>query len=303
MVPPLPSEYPDWRDDGRALLGFGRRRVEQEVSSDEADRCHRMGADLAWATAVDHPTEPETDGCGACAYRSAARRLQERRRAESAGEDHPPVGSSPTPGAGIPLPALVHEDCMKGQPCEDMMPLIRGTVAERAAAQAEREAEKASSGSVAVDTALEQERTPHERAALARDLLGRAKLSEEAIRAIRGEATVIGPEPPPTIDGEPVTRPGVKYDQEKPDWSLLPWRAAEEVVRVLMFGARKYSPDNWRRVPGLQARYRNAAQRHLVEDRKGLRFDPESGRRVLAHAVASLMFVLEDDLMTEEESK
>ncbi|HKE56465.1 MAG TPA: dATP/dGTP diphosphohydrolase domain-containing protein [Pyrinomonadaceae bacterium] len=38
---------------------------------------------------------------------------------------------------------------------------------------------------------------------------------------------------------------GVKKDLGKLRWSLLPWDALEEVVKVLMFGASKYADRNW----------------------------------------------------------
>ena len=48
---------------------------------------------------------------------------------------------------------------------------------------------------------------------------------------------------------------GVKYDQDKLQWSLMPWDALEETVRVLMYGAKKYpEPDNWKRVPDAEKR-------------------------------------------------
>lgn len=37
---------------------------------------------------------------------------------------------------------------------------------------------------------------------------------------------------------------GVKYDQEKPRWSLLPWDVLEWVVKVLTFGSKKFTEQN-----------------------------------------------------------
>lgn len=62
---------------------------------------------------------------------------------------------------------------------------------------------------------------------------------------------------------------GQKLDQGKLRWSLLPWKAAEEVVKVLEFGAQKYAPDNWRKVPNASQRYKEAAMRHMVELMQG----------------------------------
>ena len=54
---------------------------------------------------------------------------------------------------------------------------------------------------------------------------------------------------------------GIKYDGGKPDYSLLPFNALEEVVRVLTYGAAKYSRDNWKLVEPHKERYVAAALR------------------------------------------
>lgn len=58
---------------------------------------------------------------------------------------------------------------------------------------------------------------------------------------------------------------GVKYDQEKPRWSLLPWDVLEWVVKVLTFGSKKYEDHNWQKVPNAVDRYESALHRHLWE--------------------------------------
>lgn len=71
----------------------------------------------------------------------------------------------------------------------------------------------------------------------------------------------------------------------------------EEVAKVLTFGARKYAPDNWRKLDNLRARYIGAALRHITEELKEpAHKDAESGLDGLAHAICCLMFVLEDRL-------
>lgn len=69
----------------------------------------------------------------------------------------------------------------------------------------------------------------------------------------------------------------------------------EEVVDVLEYGAKKYSPDNWRKVPGLQDRYFSAAMRHYMEYRLDSDSrDEESGLRHSAHLLCCLLFLAED---------
>lgn len=90
--------------------------------------------------------------------------------------------------------------------------------------------------------------------------------------------------------------PGVKFDGGKRPWRLLPWKATGVVVDVLKFGAEKYSPDNWRKVPQARERYFDAAIRHLEAWHGGEMMDPESGLHHLAHAACCVLFILELEL-------
>lgn len=85
---------------------------------------------------------------------------------------------------------------------------------------------------------------------------------------------------------------GVKDDELKLKWHLLPWRPLEEVVGVLMYGAEKYGENNWRAVKGSHHRYFNAAIRHLTPLVRGQSHDPETGFHHLAHAICCLLFML-----------
>lgn len=88
---------------------------------------------------------------------------------------------------------------------------------------------------------------------------------------------------------------GVKFDRNKPMWSLVPPGPMEEVVEVLTYGANKYSPDNWQHVDDPDTRYFNAAMRHIWAWRQGEQFDAESHKSHLAHAVCCLLFLLAFD--------
>jgi len=84
---------------------------------------------------------------------------------------------------------------------------------------------------------------------------------------------------------------GIKFDSEKNRYDLIPPYALDEVARVLTYGARKYSPGNWRHVPEAEQRYFSAAQRHLWAFSRGEEKDPESGISHIAHAITSLFFL------------
>jgi hypothetical protein len=86
---------------------------------------------------------------------------------------------------------------------------------------------------------------------------------------------------------------GRKDDAGKTELDLLPARALEEVGIVLTLGARKYAPNNWRKVPGWRRRYLAAALRHLFAWMRGEPRDPETGCPHLAHAACCILFMVE----------
>jgi hypothetical protein len=85
---------------------------------------------------------------------------------------------------------------------------------------------------------------------------------------------------------------GVKYDSGKLQWTLLPFRAINEVLEVLAFGAKKYAADNWKIVPEARTRYVDAAFRHLTDWHLKEKLDGETGKSHLAHAICCLLFLL-----------
>ena len=91
---------------------------------------------------------------------------------------------------------------------------------------------------------------------------------------------------------------GIKHDDGKPRFSLVPPLAELEVVKVLSFGAEKYAPDNWRGIDPI--RYVDAAGRHINAHRRGETADAESRLHSLAHAICCLMFQLEKELESEQ---
>lgn len=86
---------------------------------------------------------------------------------------------------------------------------------------------------------------------------------------------------------------GIKHDGAKPDYSLVPFGALDEVVKVLTHGAVKYDRFNWEHVEDI--RYQAAAMRHISSYMQGEKYDPETGINHLAHAICSLMFLVEFD--------
>jgi len=95
----------------------------------------------------------------------------------------------------------------------------------------------------------------------------------------------------------------IKADSGKLQWSLLPFAEVEEVVKVLMKGASKYSPDNWKKCDNTK-RYEDALMRHVVAYIKGNKIDEVSqggdGLSHLAHAICNCLFLMWFDNQKEE---
>ena len=81
---------------------------------------------------------------------------------------------------------------------------------------------------------------------------------------------------------------GLKYDTEKPMWNLLPLEPIEWVVKIMTYGAKKYAPNNWKKVN--KERYEAAMWRHWIAYKKGETIDPESKMPHLAHSLCNVIF-------------
>tara|TARA_R110000787_G_scaffold40193_1_gene100116 strand:- start:12852 stop:13208 length:357 start_codon:yes stop_codon:yes gene_type:complete len=93
---------------------------------------------------------------------------------------------------------------------------------------------------------------------------------------------------------------GVKADEGKLLYQLIPTETTKGLAEVLTFGALKYAPDGWKTVPNAKDRYIGALMRHLEAYRSGEKIDPESGLPHIYHLVASASFIgyLDDNKLT-----
>lgn len=97
----------------------------------------------------------------------------------------------------------------------------------------------------------------------------------------------------------------IKYDSGKLQWTLLPLKQMEDVVKVLMEGAKKYKKDNWKNCNDLD-RYKDALMRHVTAYVEGEKIDKEDplGLSHLAHAVCNCLFLMYfDDKEKENDTK
>jgi hypothetical protein len=83
-----------------------------------------------------------------------------------------------------------------------------------------------------------------------------------------------------------------KDDAGKLRWDLIPEEAMEDVVKVLMYGAR-YGEWNWLDNADQVhfTRYLNAMERHFKAIKRGQDKDPESGRQHLSHIITNALFL------------
>lgn len=83
----------------------------------------------------------------------------------------------------------------------------------------------------------------------------------------------------------------LRYNQGKPDYSLIPMSALKEVAHVLEYGASKYARDNWKKPTKWSVSFA-CCMRHLSAWQDGEDLDPESGRNHLGHAATNLLQML-----------
>lgn len=97
----------------------------------------------------------------------------------------------------------------------------------------------------------------------------------------------------------------LKKDRLKDKWHLLPMAPIRWIVKVLMFGAYKYSPDGWKHgdYKDARQRYYDAAYRHIVIEwwEGGNFFDEETGLPHLAHGACCVIFLLWYDMRYQSE--
>jgi hypothetical protein len=95
----------------------------------------------------------------------------------------------------------------------------------------------------------------------------------------------------------PNAQGGIKFDSKKARPTLLLKSmpdAVQEVIDVLELGARKYAPDNWKKVEN--QRYEDAELRHKLARFSGEKYDPETKKYHLAHEICNLMFLLQKEM-------
>jgi hypothetical protein len=81
----------------------------------------------------------------------------------------------------------------------------------------------------------------------------------------------------------------LRYNSGKLNWGLVHFKSIIPLVRVLMFGAKKYSPDNWKNDMSLKD-IEESAFRHLISIMDGETHDGESKELHIGHLMCNAMF-------------
>ena len=80
---------------------------------------------------------------------------------------------------------------------------------------------------------------------------------------------------------------GARFNDGKPDWSLIPLWTVEDELRVWMYGREKYAAWNWAKGMAWSVPFA-CLMRHMAAWQSGEENDVESGLPHLAHAACNL---------------
>ena len=98
---------------------------------------------------------------------------------------------------------------------------------------------------------------------------------------------------PPDILAD--TNPKTAYGKAKPPMQYVPPVALLELGLVMVQGAAKYGPMNWRKDPVSASTYYDALMRHALQYWDGDDMDPETKRKHLAHVMACCAILIDAD--------
>lgn len=102
-------------------------------------------------------------------------------------------------------------------------------------------------------------------------------------------------------DDEPRKEQAMRFNEGKPQYSMLDLRSLQPAVRVLEFGAEKYERDNWKKGMPM-SKILDSMLRHIAAIQTGEMIDPESGLPHVGHIQCNALFLggpcVENDMST-----
>lgn len=84
---------------------------------------------------------------------------------------------------------------------------------------------------------------------------------------------------------------GARYNDGKPDYSLIPMHLLADTARVFTYGSHKYKAWNWLKGMAWSIPFA-CLMRHSFAWFKGEQLDPESGLPHTAHMVCNLLMLI-----------
>jgi len=84
---------------------------------------------------------------------------------------------------------------------------------------------------------------------------------------------------------------GARYNDGKPDYSLIPMHLLADTARVFEYGSRKYAPYNWAKGMKWSVPYA-CLMRHAFAWWRGEQNDAESGLPHTAHMMCNLLMIV-----------
>jgi len=82
---------------------------------------------------------------------------------------------------------------------------------------------------------------------------------------------------------------GDRFNEGKPRWSLVHYESLVPMIRVLEYGSKKYSRENWKKGLDLKE-ILESMQRHLAALMDGEEVDSESGIEHMGHIQCNALF-------------
>lgn len=82
----------------------------------------------------------------------------------------------------------------------------------------------------------------------------------------------------------------LRYNEGKPEYSLIDLPSLEGCAQVLAFGAKKYSRNNWKKGFPISS-ILNSMLRHIAALQDGEEIDPESGLPHIGHIQCNALFL------------
>jgi len=81
----------------------------------------------------------------------------------------------------------------------------------------------------------------------------------------------------------------LRYNEGKDEWKLVHFLSLTPMIRVLMYGAKKYAPDNWKKQMSKKT-ILNSLMRHATSLMDGETHDRETNLHHIGHIMCNCMF-------------